>query len=65
MLTAALAKVQTSEAALAMASAAMLNHGAKGFITQYGVEQYFRNVAGGVIYGGTSDVQRNVIAEML
>ncbi len=65
MLAAALAKLQTSEAALAMASAAMLNHGAKGFITQYGVEQYLRNVAGGVIYGGTSDVQRNVIAQML
>lgn len=65
MLAAATAKLQTSEAALMMASSAMLNHGAKGFLTQYGVEQYLRNVAGGVIYGGTSDIQRNVIADLL
>lgn len=65
MLEASIAKVQISEAALACASAAMLNHGAKGYISHYGVESYLRNVAGGVIYGGTSDVQRNLIAKLL
>jgi alkylation response protein AidB-like acyl-CoA dehydrogenase len=65
MEAAALAKIQASEAAVASSVDAILTHGAKGYITEFGVEQDLRNVAGGVVYGGTSDVQRNIVARML
>ncbi len=65
MEAAALAKIQSSEAAVASSMDALLTHGAKGYVTEFGVEQDLRNVAGGVVYGGTADVQRNIVARML
>jgi alkylation response protein AidB-like acyl-CoA dehydrogenase len=65
MEAAALAKIQTSEAAVASALDAVLINGARGYVTEFGVEQDLRNVAGGVVYGGTSDVQRNIVARLL
>ncbi len=65
MEAAALAKIQASEAAVASSIDAVLTHGARGFITEFGVERDLRNVAGGVVYGGTSDIQRNIVARML
>ena len=61
----ALAKIQASEAAVASSLDAIMTHGAKGYVSEFGVEQDLRNVAGGVVYGGTSDVQRNIVARML
>lgn len=65
MEAAALAKIQSSEAAVASSMDALLTFGAKGYVTEFGVEQDLRNVAGGVVYGGTSDVQRNIVARGL
>lgn len=65
MEAAALAKIQASEAAVASSMDALLTHGATGYVTEFGVERDLRNVAGGVVYGGTSDVQRNIVARML
>lgn len=65
MEAAALAKIQASEAAVASSLDAIMTHGARGYVTEFGVEQDLRNVAGGVVYGGTSDVQRNIVARML
>ena len=65
METAALAKIQASEASIDSSVDAILTHGARGYVTEYGVEQDLRNVAGGVVYGGTSDIQRNVVAHQL
>lgn len=65
MEAAALAKLQASEAAVASSIDALLTHGAQGYVTEFGVEQDLRNVAGGIVYGGTSDVQRNIVARML
>ena len=65
MEAAALAKIQASEAAVASSIDAVLTHGATGYVTEFGVERDLRNVAGGVVYGGTSDVQRNIVARML
>ncbi len=65
MEAAALAKIQASEAAVASSMDALMTHGARGYVTEFGVEQDLRNVAGGVVYGGTSDVQRNIVARML
>jgi alkylation response protein AidB-like acyl-CoA dehydrogenase len=65
MQAAALAKIQASEAAVASSVDAVLTHGAQGYVTEFGVERDLRNTAGGVVYGGTSDVQRNIVARML
>jgi len=65
MEAAALAKIQASEAAVASSMDAVLTHGAQGYVTEFGVEQDLRNTAGGVVYGGTSDIQRNIVARLL
>ncbi len=65
MEAAALAKLQASEAAVASSVDAILTHGARGYVTEFGVEADLRNVAGGMVYGGTSDVQRNIVARLL
>ena len=65
MQAAALAKIQASEAAVASSVDAILTHGARGYVTEFGVEQDLRNTAGGVVYGGTSDIQRNIVARTL
>ncbi len=65
MEAAALAKIQASEAAVASSVDAILTHGARGYVSEFGVERDLRNVAGGIVYGGTSDIQRNIVARML
>ncbi|MDH3300815.1 MAG: acyl-CoA dehydrogenase family protein [Acidimicrobiia bacterium] len=65
MEAAALAKIQASEAAVASSVDALLTHGARGYVSEFGVERDLRNVAGGIVYGGTSDIQRNIVARML
>lgn len=65
MMAASLAKIQTSEASVASSLDALLTFGARGVVSEYGIEQDLRNVAGGIVYGGTSDIQRNIVAELL
>jgi len=40
-------------------------HGAKGYLAEFEVERDLRDSLGGVIYSGTSDIQRNIIARIL
>ena len=65
MMAAALAKLSASEAALAGALSSVRVHGARGYVTEYGVERTLRDTVGGVIYGGSSGIQRNIIARLL
>ena len=65
MLAAALAKLSASEAALAGALSSVRIHGARGYVSEYGVERGVRDHLGGVIYGGSSDIQRNIVARLL
>ncbi len=65
MMAAALSKLAGSEGALAGALAAMEIHGARGYVTEFGVERDLRNLSGGVIYGGPSGIQKNIIARLL
>jgi alkylation response protein AidB-like acyl-CoA dehydrogenase len=65
MMAAALAKLSASEAALAGALSAVRVHGARGYVSEHGVERVARDTLGGVIYGGTSDIQRNIVARLL
>ena len=65
MLAAALSKLAGSEAALKGTLAAVEIHGARGYVTEFGVERDLRNLSGGVIYGGASGIQKNIIARLL
>jgi alkylation response protein AidB-like acyl-CoA dehydrogenase len=65
MMAAALAKLSASEAALAGALSSVRVHGARGYVSEFGVERAVRDTMGGVIYGGSSGIQRNIIARLL
>lgn len=64
-LSAALSKLVASEAALASGIDAVLTHGAIGYVSEHEVERDLRDAVGGLIYSGTSDIQRNIIARLL
>ncbi len=61
----AMANLHISEALLACATDAVRIHGARGYLEEHGVERQLRDSIGGVIYAGTSDIQRNLIASLL
>jgi alkylation response protein AidB-like acyl-CoA dehydrogenase len=64
-LEATMANLLHAESFLASSLDAMRTHGAKGYLTEYGIERDLRDAAGGVIYAGTSDIQRNLISRLL
>ncbi|MEL7157798.1 MAG: acyl-CoA dehydrogenase family protein [Actinomycetota bacterium] len=65
MMAAVLAKLAASEAAVAGSLSSIRVHGARGFVAEYGVERPMRDSVGGLIYGGTSGVQLNIVARLL
>ena len=64
-LAAALTKLHLSEAFAASSLDAVRIHGAKGYLSEYGVERDLRDAIGGLTYSGTSDIQRQLIARLL
>ena len=64
-LEAAMAKLVISENYLENSLSAIRIHGGKGYMSEFGIERRLRNAIGGVIYSGTSDIQRNLIAGIL
>jgi alkylation response protein AidB-like acyl-CoA dehydrogenase len=64
-LDAALVKLHVSEAFVASSLDAIRIHGGRGYLSEAGVERDLRDAVGGVIYAGTSDIQRQVIARLL
>lgn len=65
MLDAALANLHLGESFLQNSLEAVRIHGARGYLTEFEVERDFRDAMGGPIYGGTSDIQRNIIARLM
>jgi alkylation response protein AidB-like acyl-CoA dehydrogenase len=61
----AMANLQISESLLACATDAVRLFGARGYVEDHEVEREMRDSLGGVIYAGTSDIQRKVIASLL
>jgi alkylation response protein AidB-like acyl-CoA dehydrogenase len=61
----AIAKLLASEANLSSALAAVQVLGARGYAGAYGAEADLRDAVGGLIYSGTSEIQRKKIARML
>jgi alkylation response protein AidB-like acyl-CoA dehydrogenase len=65
MIEAAITKLFISESFVESSSDAIRVHGGNGYMKESGIERDLRDAMGGVIYGGTSDIQRNVIAKLL
>lgn len=65
MVEAAMTKLHLGEAFVQNSIDAVRIHGAKGYLAEYEVERDLRDAMGGVIYSGSSDIQRNIIAKIL
>lgn len=59
---AALAKAYVSEAFVRSSLDALQLHGARGYLSEDGVERVVRDALAARIYSGTSEIQRNVVA---
>ena len=60
----AMVKLHLSEAFVENSIDAMRIHGGRSCLTEFEVERDLRDAIGGVIYSGTSDIQRQVIAQL-
>jgi alkylation response protein AidB-like acyl-CoA dehydrogenase len=65
MMEAALLKLYLSEAFVESGLDAIRVHGGLGYLSETGVERDLRDAVGGVLYAGTSDIQRNIVARLL
>lgn len=65
MLDAALLKLHLSECFIESSLDAVRIRGGSGYLTENQVERDVRDAVGGVLYAGTSDIQRNIIASLL
>ena len=65
MMEAALLKLQLSECFILSSIDAIRNHGGNGYLTHNEVERDLRDAIGGIIYAGTSDIQKNIIINLL
>lgn len=61
----AVAKLFLSEAFLESSLDAVRTMGGRGYLTEVGVERDLRDSVGGLLYAGTSDIQRNIISRLL
>jgi hypothetical protein len=64
-LQAAMTKLAVSELFVENSMDAIRVHGGRGYLGEFGVERDMRDAVGGVLYAGTSDIQRNLIAGLL
>lgn len=65
IMEAALTKIYLSESFTESSLDAIAIHGGAGYQTATEVERQLRDALGGTIYGGTSDIQRNIVAGLL
>ena len=65
MLEAALLKLQLSESFVSSSLDDIRNHGGIGFLTETEIERNLRDAIGGVLYAGTSDIQKKIIAQLI
>jgi alkylation response protein AidB-like acyl-CoA dehydrogenase len=62
---ASMAKLHVSESFVQNSLDAVRIFGASGYATEGGLERDLRDSVGGVIFSGTNDIQRNIIAQQL
>jgi alkylation response protein AidB-like acyl-CoA dehydrogenase len=61
---ASMTKLNISESFAASSLDAIRIHGAIGYLSEHEIERDLRDATGGLIYAGTSDIQRNLISRM-
>ena len=61
---AAVTKAYVSEAFVDTCKDAISVHGGSGYMTETGIERNLRDAIAATIYGGTVDIQRNIIARL-
>lgn len=64
-MAAALAKIVGADTGIALAMGATAIHGAKGYVSDFEVERDLRDAIGGIVYSGTTDIQRNIISRLM
>ena len=64
-LEATMLKLHLSESFLQSSLDAVRTRGGRGYLTEHEVERDFRDSVGPILYAGTSDIQRNIIARIL
>lgn len=65
VMEAALAKLHVSECFVQSGLDAIRTMGGYGYAAEYEVERELRDAIGGILYSGTSDIQRNIAARLL
>jgi len=65
MMEGAMLKLYLGEAFVASSFDAVRLFGGSGYLTEYEIERDLRDSVGGVLYAGTSDIQKNIIATLL
>ncbi len=65
VMEAAIAKLYLSECFVQSSLDAIRVHGGYGYMTEFEVERDLRDSIGGILYSGTSDIQRVIIARMM
>lgn len=65
MLDGAILKLFLSESYVESSLDAIRIFGGSGYLTENGIERGLRDAVGGIIYAGTSDIQKNIIASHL
>ncbi len=62
---ASMAKLFASENAVEVADEGIQVHGGAGYVTDHAAERYYRDARITKIYEGTSEIQKNIIADQL
>ena len=65
LLEASIFKLFLSESLIEASQDTLRNFGGNGYLTDYEIERDYRDVAATITYAGTSDIQRNVIANLI
>ncbi|MEM9328384.1 MAG: acyl-CoA dehydrogenase family protein [Bacteroidota bacterium] len=65
MVEAAMLKLYLGEGFLENSLSAIRTRGGLGYLTESEIERDLRDAVGGVLYAGTSDIQRNIIARLI
>jgi alkylation response protein AidB-like acyl-CoA dehydrogenase len=60
---ASMAKLFCSEHAVEVTDEAIQVHGGAGYVSDHPVERYYRDARITKIYDGTSEIQRNIVAD--
>ncbi|MGB3149314.1 MAG: acyl-CoA dehydrogenase family protein, partial [Maribacter sp.] len=65
MMESAMLKLHLSESFIESSLDSIRSFGGSGYLSEYEIERDLRDAVGGVIYAGTSDIQRNIISKLL